>query len=124
VQRIRVLVVADSVSFRRTAAAVVEATDGFQVAGCANSGEEAVVLAAAAWPDLVLMDVNLPGMDGVEATRRLHALSPAPVVILLSTCNQDDGEGWARESGAAGYVAKSSLGTERLEAAWALAADS
>jgi CheY-like chemotaxis protein len=118
---IGVLVVDDSASFRRTAAAVVEAIDGFQVAACAGSGEEALVVAAAVRPHLVLMDVNLPGIDGLEATRRLRALSPPPVVILLSTYDQEDGDGWARESGAAGYVAKSALGTERLEAAWALA---
>src|SRR5947207_610514 len=120
--RVRVLVVDDHESFRRTAAAVVEATDGFQVAGCAASGEEAVAEAATVRPDLVLMDVNLPGIDGPDATRLLRRLSPPPVVILLSTYDEEDFAARAQECGAIDYVAKSSFGTERLAAVWALAA--
>lgn len=116
---IRVLVVDDHESFRRTAAAVVDAADGFLVAGCAASGEEAVDVAAALRPDLVLMDVNLPGIDGLDATRRLRALSPPPAVILLSTYEEEDFDERARDCGAIAYVAKSSFGMERLAAVWA-----
>lgn len=117
--RVRVLVVDDHESFRRTAAAVVDATDGFLVAGHAASGEEALAVAAALRPDLVLMDVNLPGIDGMATTRRMRALCPPPAVILLSTYDEEELDGRARACGALAYVAKSLFGTERLAALWA-----
>ena len=117
---VRVLVVDDHDSFRRVAAAVVEETGGFIVAGSVATGEESLVAAAAVEPDLVLMDINLPGMDGLEATRWLRSSANPPVVILLSTYDEDD-FGQARDCGAAAYVAKSAFGTERLAAVWASA---
>jgi DNA-binding NarL/FixJ family response regulator len=117
-----VLVVDDHASFRRVAAAVVEATAGFVVAGSVATGEESLVAAAAVEPDLVLMDINLPGMDGLEATRWLRCSARPPVVILLSTYDEDD-FGQARDCGAAAYVAKSAFGTERLAAVWASASE-
>jgi len=113
-----VLVVDDHESFRRVAAAVVEEAGGFVVAGSVATGEESHVAAAAVEPDLVLMDINLPGMDGLEATRWLRSSARPPVVILLSTYDEDD-FGRARDCGAAAYVAKSAFGTERLAAVWA-----
>jgi DNA-binding NarL/FixJ family response regulator len=116
---VRVLLVDDQESFRRRAAAVVEATDGFLVAGCAGSGEEALDVAVTVRPHLVLMDINLPGIDGLAATRRLRALAQPPVVVLLSGYDEQDIDGWARACGAAAYLAKSSFASERLEAVWA-----
>jgi DNA-binding NarL/FixJ family response regulator len=121
VHAVRVLVVDDHESFRRVAAAVVEATDGFVVAGSVGTGEESLIAAAAVQPDLVLMDVNLPGLDGLDATRRLRSAARPPVVILLSTYDEDDFGARATESGAAAYIAKSAFGTERLAAEWASA---
>ena len=118
---VRVLVVDDHESFRRVAAAVVEATDGFVVVGSVATAEESINAATADPPDLVLMDINLPGMDGLDATRRLRSLPRPPVVILLSTYDEDEFGARARQCGAAGYVAKSAFGTERLAAAWAAA---
>ena len=115
----RVLVVDDQEPFRLAAAAVVDATPGFEVVGEAASGEESIVLADAVRPHLVLMDVNLPGIDGLEATRVLRAQPDAPVVLLLSTYDATEGDGFAVESGAAGYVTKSELAPDRLTAAWA-----
>jgi len=115
-----VLVVDDHDSFRRVAAAVVEEAGGFVVAGLVATGEESLVAAAAVEPDLVLMDINLPGMDGLEATRWLRSSARPPVVILLSTYDEED-FGRARDCGAAAYVAKSAFGTERLAAVWASA---
>lgn len=115
---VRVLVVDDQPLFRRTMSAVVEETDGFEMVGQASSGEEALDAAAALRPDLVLMDVNLPGIDGLDATRRLRAGEDPPVVVLLSTYDPPDGVRFVDESGAAGYVTKSAFGPDRLAAAW------
>jgi DNA-binding NarL/FixJ family response regulator len=120
---IRVLVVDDQAPFRRAMAAVVEETDGFVVVGLAATGEEAVDLAATLAPDLVLMDVNLPGIDGLEATRRVRAGSQPPVVLLLSTYDESDGPGFVAESGAAAYVTKSAFGPDQLFATYASALD-
>ena len=74
----RVLVVDDQDPFRRAMAAVVAETDGFVVVGAVASGEESLVAVQELRPDLVLMDVNLPGIDGVEATRRIRQARDAP----------------------------------------------
>jgi DNA-binding NarL/FixJ family response regulator len=119
---IRVLVVDDQAPFRRAMASVVDETDGFVVVGQASSGEESLELGRELEPDLVLMDVNLPGIDGLEATRRLIATERPPVVLLLSTYDDDEGEQFTAESGAIGYVTKSAFGPDRLTAAWLTAA--
>jgi DNA-binding NarL/FixJ family response regulator len=115
-----VLIVEDQSLFRRAMRAVVEVTEGFVVVGCVGSGEESLVAAGTLRPDLVLMDVNLPGIDGMEATRRLRTGGTATAVVLLSTYDEDDWDGLARECGAVAYVAKSAFGPERLAAVWAL----
>jgi two-component system response regulator AlgR len=117
VREVRVLIVDDQEPYRRAMAAVVEATDGFLVAGSVTTGEEALVAAAQVAPDLVLMDVNLPGIDGIEATRRLRAVPGAPLVVLLSTYEEDQVH--TDESGAAAYIPKAAFGPDRLSAAWA-----
>ena len=114
---VRVLIVDDQEPFRRAMAAVVAETDGFDVVGSAASGEEALALAAALRPDLVLMDVHLPGIDGIEATRRLSGSPGGPVVVLLSTYDQDEFD--LAGCGAASYVPKAAFGPDRLSAAWA-----
>jgi two-component system response regulator AlgR len=113
---VRVLIVDDQEPYRRAMAAVVAATDGFAVAGTATTGEESLAVAADLHPDLVLMDVNVPGIDGVEATRRLAAGPAAPVVVLLSTYDVDQVD--VAGSGAAAYIAKADLGPDRLSAVW------
>jgi DNA-binding NarL/FixJ family response regulator len=116
VQQVRVLVVDDQEPFRRAMAAVVEETDGFVVVGSATSGEESLVAAAELGPDLVLMDVHLPGIDGIEASRRLTAGAVAPVVLLLSTYDEDQVDLVA--AGASAYLPKAAFGPDRLSAAW------
>lgn len=116
------MIVDDLVPFRRVARAVVDASDGFVAIGEARSGEEAVLAAGLLRPDLVLMDVNLPGIDGMEATRRIRSQSRAPVVLLLSTWDNDDGSG-ARQCGAAEYIPKSRFGPDLLAVAWRRALD-
>lgn len=118
---VRVLIVDDQAPFLRAMSAVIEATIGFKIVGEASSGEEAIVTADALLPDLVLMDVNLPGIDGVEATRRLRGRPSPPVVLLLSTYDEDAGARFVVECGAAGYVTKSAFGPDRLREVWAAA---
>ena len=114
---VRVLIVDDQEPYRRAMAAVVDATDGFVVVGSATSGEESLAVAGELRPDLVLMDVNLPGIDGIEATSRLSASPDGPVVVLLSTYDEDQFE--LDGCGAAAYVAKAAFGPDRLSEAWA-----
>ena len=119
---VRVLVVDDQVAYLRALASVIRETPGFEVVGEASSGEDSLAAASALCPDLVLMDVNLPGIDGLEATRRLLGGDRPPVVLLLSTYDQDAGEQLVAESGASGYLTKSAFGPDQLEEAWSTAA--
>jgi CheY-like chemotaxis protein len=119
VNPVRVLVVDDQVLFRRVMSAVVDETEGFVLVGCAASGEESIVAARVLLPDLILMDVNLPGIDGMEATRRLRGDRSA-AVVLLSTYDEDDWDGQAQECGAVAYIAKSAFGPDTLTAVWAV----
>ncbi len=115
---VRVLIVDDQAPFREVARLVVELTDGFQVAGEAQTGEEAVELTRSLRPDLILMDVNMPGIDGTEATKIILTETDAVVILLLSTYEPAEYEPRAAEAGAAAYIPKSAFDPDRLEAAW------
>jgi two-component system invasion response regulator UvrY len=119
--RVRVLIVDDLEPFRSAARAVVQATPGFEVAGEVASGEESIDQARALRPELVLMDINLPGMGGAEATRRIRADLPGAVVLLLSAGDADDMGSLAADCGAAAYLAKSVFSSEALAHVWATA---
>lgn len=98
---------------------VVEVTDGFEVVGEAETGEDSVSMAADLKPDLVLMDVNLPGINGLDATRQiLSGAGDAVVVLLLSTYEEEEYAPRAAECGAAAYIPKAVFGPDRLETAW------
>ena len=119
---VRVLIVDDQEPFRMAARLVVDATDGFEVVGEAESGEASVDMARELRPDLVLMDVNLPGINGLDATRQiLSEQTDSVVVLLLSTYEEAEYAPRAAECGAAAYIPKAVFGPDRLEEAWAAA---
>ena len=118
---VRVLIVDDQEPFREASRLVVELTDGFDVVGEAETGESGVDQARELKPDLVLMDVNLPGIDGTEATRRILADIPETIVFLVSTYEPAEYEPKAAECGAAAYIPKSNFGPDELEGAWSRA---
>ena len=123
---VQVLIVDDQASFRRAARSVVELTPGFVVAGEAESGEAGIKAAHDQKPDLVLMDVHLPGINGLEAARRILAASneKCPVIVLLSTYDAAEYGEELSECGAAAYLTKAEFGSERLASAWAAASAS
>ena len=112
------MLVDDQPPVLRVMAALVEETPGFEVIGRAASGEEAVTMAGRLLPDLVVMDVNMPGIDGLEATRRIVARRPATVVLLVSTYDEEAGPSLLAECGAAAYVTKAEFGPDWLDEVW------
>ena len=117
---VTVLVVDDRGPFRSAARAVVEMTDGFAFAGEAETGEAAIERAIALHPELVLMDINLPGISGCEATERIRERLPRTVVFLVSTYASGDIPGNAKTCGAATYLRKERLAPDALERLWTI----
>ena len=115
---VRVLVVDDQPPFRAAARAVVDRIEGFEVVAEAASGEDAVEAVSSVHPHLILMDINMDGIDGIEATRQVLAVDPLVKVVLLSTYELDDLPPGARTSGAIGYVNKDEFGTRVLRRLW------
>jgi two-component system, NarL family, invasion response regulator UvrY len=115
---VRVVVVDDQTPFRRAARAVVGATSGFELIAEAVSGEEAVELARSLEPDLVLIDIHMPGMGGVEASRRIAGPRTGVVTVLLSSYREEDLPEEARSCGAAAYVHKEDFGPRLLRELW------
>lgn len=112
---VTVLAVDDQAIFRRVARSLIAATPGFEQVGEAASGPEAIELAARLQPDLALVDVRMPGMDGIETARRLARLDPKVVVVLISV---EDIPASASTAGATACMRKQDLSTRTLRQLW------
>ena len=111
---IRVLLADDHDVVRRGLTALLDGASGFAVVGAASDGEEAVALAAAHEPDVVLMDLSMPGVDGIEATRRLTAAQPDARVVVLTSFSDRERILDALDAGAVGYLLKDAEPDELL----------
>jgi DNA-binding NarL/FixJ family response regulator len=121
-ERIGILIVDDQRPFAEGLMTVLGEDDRLEVCGHARDGEEAIRLVSLLRPDLVLMDVAMPRMDGIEATRRIKNEAPdLPVIMLTSSPSDDDIERAARV-GAAGYLTKRTAMTDLISTAVELAA--
>jgi DNA-binding NarL/FixJ family response regulator len=113
---IRVLAADDQRVVREGIALILSLLPGVEVAGTAADGEEALAMVAELRPDVVLMDLRMPGVDGVEATRRLRAEHPSVKVIVLTTYADDRSVIGALQAGAVGYLTKDAGASEIRQA--------
>lgn len=113
--RTRVLLADDHALFREGLAGIIAAQSDMEVVGEARDGLEAVVMAEALKPDLVLMDVQMPGLDGLEATRRIKQALPETTVVVLTVRNDDERLFAALKVGAQGYLLKDISSRAMLE---------
>jgi two-component system, NarL family, invasion response regulator UvrY len=113
-----VVTVDDQAVFRRVAREVIEATSGFEAVGEASCGEEALRLVAEVDPDLVLVDVRMPGLDGPETARRLTAAHPSSVVVLVSTEDPASISSAANSCGAVELIRKEEFAPATLQRLW------
>lgn len=113
---VTVLIADDEPSFRSGLRALLGSADGLDIVGDAADGEEVIRLAAELQPDVVLMDINMPGINGIEATRQVLATSPHIAVLMLTMFEDDDSVFAAMRAGAHGYLLKGALKAELLRA--------
>jgi two-component system nitrate/nitrite response regulator NarL len=113
------LTVDDQETFLRAARELIAAADGFRQVGEAGSGIEALRIAADTRPDLILLDVRMPGMDGLETARRMEDAAPQATVILMSLEDPGPGTGLdARAAGGPAHVRKQDLSIRTLKDLW------
>lgn len=114
--RIRTLIVDDHELIRRGMRMVLDAEDDIQVVGEAASGSEAVHLAGQLSPDVILMDIRMPEMDGIEATRRIVRKTPASRVLVLTTFDLDEYAFGSLRAGASGFLLKNTPPAQLMDA--------
>jgi DNA-binding NarL/FixJ family response regulator len=112
----KVLVVDDQPLVRMGFRLIVDAEPDLRVVGEAANGDDAIRLATSTAPDVVLMDIRMPVMDGIEATRRIVALTPAPAILVVTTFDHDEYVFGALRAGAAGFLIKDASPEELLAA--------
>jgi DNA-binding NarL/FixJ family response regulator len=115
-QQIRVLIADDHRLFVEALEATLAGDDRLAIVGHAPDGGEAVRLAAELGPDVVLMDISMPGMDGIEAAQAIHEANPGARVLMLTGSNSRTDVDRARRAGAAGYVTKDRIAVELIDA--------
>lgn len=114
-----VLVVDDQPAFRSAASAVIQFTPGFRLVGQVGSGEEAIEFVAQHAPDLVLLDVRMPKLDGVATARAIARIQRTTVTVLVSADKHPDIAADPRAHGAAAFLPKEKLGPRMLRELWA-----
>jgi len=119
---LRILVAEDDESFLEAISLLLEQDDRFVVAGCARNGREAVALAEEVAPDAVVVDIEMPILDGVEATRRLREAAPDLPIVAVSGHDYEERVLEIRQAGADDYVRKARLAEELPRALAALLA--
>jgi two-component system invasion response regulator UvrY len=115
---VRVITVDDHAPFLDVARELMLATPGFEPAGEAGTAEEGLALAEAEDPDLILIDVHMPGMSGIEMARRLRASGSGSVIVLISAQDLAELPAAAQSCGAAEVISKQELGRATLRRLW------
>jgi len=116
VRPLRVLVADDEPLFVETVKALLAGDDRVEVVGTATNGQDAVDLANALVPDLTLMDISMPVLDGIEAARRIRLEQPSATVLILTGSSIATDIDRARQAGVAGFLTKDRLGTQLVDA--------
>jgi len=101
---------------------LVQGEEDMEIAGEAGDGEEAVALATKTTPDVIIMDISMPKMNGIEATKKIKLILPSVAILILTAFDDDQFVSELIEAGAAGYLLKSVMSTELIDAIRALAA--
>ena len=114
--KLRVLIAEDSAPFRQGLRSLLQSVDALEVVGEATSGQAAIQLAGQLQPDIVLMDLQMPGLNGIEATRQIVYTSPHISILMLTMFEDDESVFAALRAGARGYLLKGALKAEIVRA--------
>jgi DNA-binding NarL/FixJ family response regulator len=115
-RRIRVLIADDEPLFVETIEALLASDDRVEVVGTASDGQEAVELARSLAPDVTLMDISMPTLDGIEAARKIREHDPTACILVLTGSSISTDVDRSRQAGVAAFLTKDRLGTQLLDA--------